>query len=150
MGWIRGCKMRKKIILSIAFAVILAVAVFIILEWRKTDYQKIVDHFNKESVEEINKRIEDKDSFIIYIGSEECPYCVEFVKLLGNKYKEKKFEMTYLDEKKGDTLENIQAFREQYGIGFIPRVLVVKEGIVSAPDTPENQEEVNRFIDENS
>lgn len=140
--------MNRKIVSIFIIAIVIIGGVFLIRELTMTDYQKSVRKFDQVTVEQIDKKIEGKESFMLYIGSEECPYCVEFVRLLENRRKKNGFEMSYLDEKKGDTAENLQSFRQRYQVSFLPRVITVSKGEISYPETPRNQEAVNRFIDD--
>lgn len=139
--------MKKKIIIGCAILILVISGFFIVKEATKTDYQKAVENYESLKLEDVNNKVKNKESFILYIGTEECPYCVEFVKLLENKRREREFDISYFDEKVGDTPENIQKLREQYQVDFLPRIIVFEKGKAISPETPRNQQEVNDLIE---
>lgn len=52
--------------------------------FNKSDYQKITGGFTNVNVKKIEKNLENKTDFVLYIGRETCPACVDFVPILDN------------------------------------------------------------------
>lgn len=124
-------------------------------EYNEKDYEEAVKSFTKLDIKELNSKIDKKESFLLYIGRKNCPYCVKLVPDLKNIMKGLAEETFYLDVEK--TNKEMDAFFNKYKLEYVPSLLVFKDGKASEVKLDHdyaktngryNIEEVKKALDE--
>ena len=85
------------------------------------------DYFIGLSYEELNKKIENKDNFILCVSSTTCSHCAEYkpkLKEIANKYK---VEIYYTDVDLYNKEDN-KSFSDSYKITGTPTTLIFIDG----------------------
>ena len=59
----------------------------------------------------------------MYTGRDTCRYCRELIPVLNKIYSELEIELYYLDSEYTEVDEQIQEFRTEYGIEFVPSLI---------------------------
>lgn len=90
-------------------------------------YRKSLESLKTIKFEEMKKKVEAKESFLVYIGAERCPYCVKFLPKLEEANKELKKEIFHVDAKSD---EGLSKFFEENKLSTIPALLKIKDGAV--------------------
>lgn len=88
-------------------------------------YKEDISLFKKILSEEADKLLSNKDSAVIYIGRETCPYCRKFVKKLSDVASEISKTIYYIDSSNFDDNE-INSFREKYNVLTVPGFIICK------------------------
>src|SRR5699024_12537800 len=63
------------------------------------EYQEIVENFNEISPNEISNKINNDNTFYLFIGRESCPYCRMFVPKLNKVEVKNDIQIKYLNIK---------------------------------------------------
>lgn len=139
--------MKKK--LSVLLISIISIVLVIFLAKKyivKTPYQKAVANFETVSVEEIEEKLEKGEDFVLYIGRETCPGCVEFVPVLEEVVKTNKLNVLYLDSTDTENKPDVQSFRNKYEIEFVPSIFIYENGDILQPSTPDNSLDMEKLL----
>lgn len=118
-------------------------------EAAKKAYDENVKDFTTITMEEVKEKMNKKETFFVYAGFRNCPYCRALSPWLKAAVEEKKLEVFYLDTQ-GDN-PDFNEFAGGLGIEYVPSIFAFKEGEVKATDDfkePYNQESASRAIDE--
>ena len=96
--------------------------------------------------EQAKQLLEAKEGALLFIGRESCPYCRRFSTKLYDLVKSHQLEVNFLHSQKVDTLDKVQALREQYGVKTVPGFLVASpEGVKVKCDSSMSPEEILAF-----
>lgn len=79
--------------------------------------------FTELDIRQVKNKIENGDSFFLYTGRDTCRYCRELIPVLNKIYSELEIELYYLDSEYTEVDEQIQEFRTEYGIEFVPSLI---------------------------
>lgn len=91
--------------------------------------------------------IEEKDDHIVYIGRETCPYCRRFVAKLSKLSEEKQLKVHYVHAQNPEFKQEIQEFRNKYGIPTVPGLLYSNDSSVKVKcDSSMTPEEILSFV----
>lgn len=85
--------------------------------------------YNEISYDEYSNLIENKEDFILYIGSANCSHCLEFKPTLEKIIKKYQLEINYIDVSKLDEKE-YAVLENKTKLHGTPTVVFVEEGIV--------------------
>lgn len=112
-------------------------------------YLEQVKIFTEATPEEADKRIEDKEGNIVFIGRETCPYCRRFVGKLGPLAEEHNLTVHYVHSKHPEYTDEIETFREKYDVPTVPGFLYSSESadIVVKCDSSLTQEEILEIVE---
>lgn len=116
--------MKKK--LAIIVVALLMLLTFVACQSDEDKYKDQVKALTAISSKELNKMIEDKKSFNLYLGRENCPYCRILAPQLSKLAKDDKVEIYYLDTLETDA--DMDKFFEQYKLEYVPSLMVFKAG----------------------
>ena len=73
---------RKKVLILLSLLlIIIGTFTAYLTTLAQTDYQIAVNRLQKISLEAVEQKIQDQESFYLYTGRESCPYCQEFDKI---------------------------------------------------------------------
>lgn len=87
-------------------------------------YEEAVSNFIDITPDEVNKKINDGDSFYLYTGRITCPYCLMFVPKLSQASNNTDTEIYYLDVENSEIEEgNLENFIEENDIVVVPDLL---------------------------
>lgn len=141
----------------IVLSLIIAIVVVVNIDYTKTsdDYK----YFYRKTDSEVQKMLERKDSFFLYIGRDSCAYCnalttalckgntnVDIVYLDTQEYKDMIDDPDSMVAEEGQLIYDL--FKEKYGYQYVPYLCYVKNGeIIDAYqiDYPENLEKSSNF-----
>lgn len=142
----------KKTLSGKSKIVLLAViAAIILLIGRKvfptSDYQKAVANFNEVTVEQVEEKIEANESFLLFVGRETCPECVEIAPVLAESAKASNSTIYYLDSINTDTDEKLSDFRKRYTIQSVPTLVHFHEGTYSYTGLPSTVKSLTRLLE---
>lgn len=103
--------------------------------------------FNLISAVAAEEAISTQEKVILFVGRPTCPYCQRFEPKLTTVVKENNLTVDYLHSEDFSQFENIQAFRDKYGIKTVPGLLVAENGQVRVVcDSSLSEEEILDFI----
>ena len=117
---VKSRQFRKLVII-----LLLAIVGFFLIVQRSSsfrepkNYEEAVSYFEEISIKEVKSKLENNDSFILYIGRETCPYCQRFVPKLAQAVYETKIKVYYVDSD-SDEREEITKFAQLKGIKTVP------------------------------
>jgi len=84
------------------------------------DYKTVVKNFSLVTVARLRLKIKNGDSFFLFTGRSTCPWCRKFVPVLNEIAKEEKITIFYLDSENTAKDAKLKAFRDEYGIPYVP------------------------------
>ena len=88
---------KKVLILLSLLLIIIVTFTAYLTTLAQTDYQIAVNRLQKISLEAVEQKIQDQESFYLYTGRESCPYCQEFVPKLAEAVDKTGTTVYYLD-----------------------------------------------------
>lgn len=110
-------------------------------------YLEEVKAFIPTSPMKAEELIEEKSGHIVYIGRETCSYSRRFVGKLSQLAKEKDLTVHYVHAQHPDYAQEIQAFRNKYGVPTVPGILYSDEsGIKVKCDSSMTPDEILAFV----
>lgn len=82
-------------------------------------YQQYVSDLEEITIDQLNQKIANSETFMVYLGRETCPYCNIFVPKLAEAHKDKPVTIYYVDTEKtkGQTLDD---FVTHFSIKTVP------------------------------
>lgn len=89
------------------------------------EYEKAVERLEEISLEEIERKLSNDESFFLYTGRESCPYCRKFVPKLSNVASEIDTKIYYLDSE--DMTEGLEEFMMLHEIAFVPSFIYFED-----------------------
>lgn len=84
------------------------------------EYQEIVENFNEISPNEISNKINNDNTFYLFIGRESCPYCRMFVPKLKQAADQNDIQIEYLNVE--DKQDNLESFAKKYNLQYVPEL----------------------------
>lgn len=120
---------KKVLILLSLLLIIIVTFTAYLTALPQTDYQIAVNRLQKISIEAVEQKIQQQESFYLYTGRESCPYCQEFAPKLAKAVDETKITVYYLDSEHIDktSWNNIKT---TVGFKRIPNLTYFKNGTV--------------------
>lgn len=109
-------------------------------------YKNDVAFFQELTLTDAEEKIQNDESFFIYIGRESCPYCQEFVPKLAQAVKETGVIVYYLDSGKLEKTEWMN-FKNSLEFRTIPNLTYFSNGIVMERFQNRNQVGVEDVIE---
>lgn len=144
--------MKSKKTIFFAAIVILVAGLLIANEqfkwWGESEYKKVTKTFTSIDVKEAMKRDDDDTTYLLYIGRETCPYCVEFVPVLKEMSDELGLEVFYLDSEDTQTNPGLQAFRSKWEVQYVPTLIYFNEEVGHTIDVEKPKEEMLKELQE--
>lgn len=140
-------KSKKSIAVLILALLIVIISAIGIKYFGKTEYQKITGGFTSTDVGTIEKYLEDKEDFVLYLGRETCPYCVDVMPILNKSVKKYGINMLYIDTTNTEEREDLKSFRNKHEIIYVPNLMIFKNGDLSFPIIPKTQEEMDKIFE---
>ena len=92
---------------------------------KELSYQEIVDSFPPVSAKEIKTKQEEGQEFFVYLGREDCPYCVEFVPVFKEIADKQKYTVHTLDTTVDQ--EEYEAFLEEMQVKYVPALYYIHD-----------------------
>lgn len=97
------------------------------LEMEMVAYGHSVLNFIEVQTEDVNKMIDNNDSFFLYIGRITCQWCRRMVPVLNKIAENEHIEIYYLDSEETESNSLLSEFREKYEIETVPAILSFDE-----------------------
>lgn len=137
---------RYRLFFGVALILLLILSVSLFNFSGHSSYQKAISNFHLITVETVQNNIKYGNDFILYMGQEDCPYCVEFVPLLSQISEDNDLQVIYLDTANTESDSEMSNFRDMHHIEFVPSLLIQNDGELYFPKIPDTYEElVNLF-----
>lgn len=115
--------MKKRIV--VLLVALLTLLSLVACQSQEDKYKSQVKAFKKVEVAEINSMIEEKKDFNLYIGRENCPYCLILAPQLAELAKNENVEVYYLDTI--NTTVEMDNFFKEYKLEYVPSLLIFTE-----------------------
>lgn len=116
----------------------------------ESEYLGLVEDFKKVSVEDINKKIDNNESFYLYVGRVTCPYCRIFVPKLHSAAENNLSQINYLDVENTTQDAEFESFLSTINLQYVPSVVFFDdEGDFDMLDIDSNKitvQEIKDFI----
>ncbi len=138
--------MKKRIV--VLLVALLTLLSLVACQSQEDKYKSQVKAFKKVEVAEINSMIEEKKDFNLYIGRENCPYCLILAPQLEELVKNEKIEVYYLDTV--NTTDEMDNFFREYKLEYVPSLLVFSGGNAEEVALDHQSAKVNGKYDINS
>lgn len=103
----------------------------------------IPKEFTELDIYQVQKKIENGDSFFLYTGRDTCRYCRVIIPILNKIYSKLEIELLYLNSEYTDVDAQIQEFRTQYEIEFVPSLIKFDDNSYKIID-------LNLFLEDNT
>ena len=118
---------KKVLILLSLLLIIIGTFTAYLTTLAQTDYQIAVNRLQKISLEAVEQKIQDQESFYLYTGRESCPYCQEFAPKLAKAVDKIKRTVYYLDNEHIDK-SSWNNFKTNVGFKTIPNLTYFTNG----------------------
>ena len=118
---------KKVLILLSLLLIIIVTFTAYLTTLSQTDYQIAVNRLQKISLETVEQKIQDQESFYLYTGRESCPYCQEFAPKLAKAVDKTKRTVYYLDNEHIDK-PSWNNFKTTVGFKTIPNLTYFTNG----------------------
>lgn len=118
---------KKVLILLSLLLIIIVTFTAYLTTLSQTDYQIAVNRLQKISLETVEQKIQDQESFYLYTGRESCPYCQEFAPKLAKAVDKTKRTVYYLDNEHIDK-SSWNNFKTTVGFKTIPNLTYFTNG----------------------
>lgn len=99
----------------------------------KEVYHKLVANYPKVKTADLLEAKKTGKELLVYVGADWCPYCRKFMTPLADLVKEKNWDIHYYDYDQADP--TFEKLTEELKMEYIPAILHVKEGVITAKDT---------------
>ena len=98
------------------------------------------------TVERARQAIANKENATFFIGRKTCPYCRKFATTLASVVAETQAYIFFINSEEPSELEELQAFRSEYGIPTVPGFLHTENSQVAVRcDSSMTAEEIKSF-----
>ena len=118
---------KKVLILLSLLLIIIVTFTAYLTTLPQTDYQIAVNRLQKISLEAVEQKIQDQESFYLYTGRESCLYCQEFAPKLAKAVDKTKRTVYYLDNEHIDK-SSWNNFKTTVGFKTIPNLTYFTNG----------------------
>ena len=110
------------------------------------NFTQHVKDLDGTTVERVRQAIENKENATFFIGRKTCPYCRKFATTLASVVAETQAHIFFINSEEPSELEELQAFRSEYGIPTVPGFLHIENGQVAVRcDSSMTAEEIKSF-----
>lgn len=96
-------------------------------EYTEKDYDEAVKSFKTIEAKDVNKKIANKEDFVLYLGRKNCPYCVKLAPDFKKIAKDLKVDVLYMDTL--ETNDEMDKFFKNHKLEYVPSILVFKKGV---------------------
>lgn len=113
------------------FIILMFFSLFILISCsdNSKEYSEYTSEFIEVSTDEIEHLIDQKESFHLYIGRENCPYCQIFVPKLYEASTQSNHDLFHLDLLSSkNNEEEIIKFSEKYDMQYVPALIYFENG----------------------
>lgn len=86
-------------------------------------YEEAVRGFISVDVSAVEALVEQRCDFYLYVGRVTCRWCRRLIPVMAPVCAARGIEVRYLDSENSKTDEALAAFRERYGVTWVPTVL---------------------------
>lgn len=93
------------------------------VERESAAYREIVEGFHAVDVPTVEGMIAEGQDFYLYIGRVTCRWCRRLIPVMAPVFAARGTDVFYLDSTDSATDEGLSAFRERYGVTWVPTVL---------------------------
>lgn len=100
--YILGDKMKKALIILVSLILVITIGVFI---YNKSNNTSLL---NEITIDQFKSKIENRDSFAIYVGHDSCSACQQYKPTLLSVVKEYNINLYYLDNSKLSEEDNAE------------------------------------------
>jgi len=106
--------------------------------------------FTTLDVNDVLKKIDEKDSFLLYTGRVTCEWCRKLVPTLADIVQTHQIEVFYLDSEDSQINDELKQFRETYAIPTVPSIIRFSEdGYYHIEHNVETEEFNENVLEEN-
>ena len=119
----------KKVLILLSLLIIIVAFTAYLTTLAQTDYQIAVNRLQNISLETVEQKIQDQESFYLYTGRKSCPYCQEFVPKLAEAVDKTGTTVYYLDSENIDKTR-WNNFKTTVGFKTIPNLTYFTNGTV--------------------
>ena len=92
-----------------------------------SEYAEAVKSYQELSIDQVENKLANKDSFFLYVGRESCQYCRAFVPKLSQTVEQTQQTVYYLDSEE-DPTGQLEQFLKASGIETVPSLLYIEGG----------------------
>ena len=111
------------------------------------DFFEAVEKFEKKSIKEVESLIASGEEVVLFIGRPTCPYCRRFAPKMNEARQVLNKPAVFVNSEDVTQLNEIQLFRQKYGIPTVPGLLVAKGGDVRVVcDSSISVEDIIEFV----
>ena len=93
------------------------------VERESAAYQEAVRGFHAVDVPAIEAMIAERRDFYLYVGRVTCRWCRRLIPVMAPVFAKRAIDVYYLDSTDSKTDEALSAFRDRYGVTWVPTVL---------------------------
>ena len=111
------------------------------------EFFEAVEKFEKKSIKEVESLILSGEEVVLFIGRPTCPYCRRFAPKMNEARQTLNKPAIFVNSEDVTQLNDIQSFRQKYGIPTVPGLLVAKGGDVRVVcDSSISVEDIIEFV----
>lgn len=93
------------------------------VERESAAYQEAVRGFHAVDVPAVEAMIAERRDFYLYVGRVTCRWCRRLIPVMVPVFAKRGVDVFYLDSTDSQTDEGLSAFRDRYGVTWVPTVL---------------------------
>lgn len=117
----------------------------------ESEYVELVEDFTKISIDNLNTKVSNKESFNLYIGRKTCSYCRIFVPKLHTASQNSEAMIFYLDVENANTNQDdeVELFLSTVNLQYVPSLISFNDGDFTMLDIDSENitiEEIENFI----
>ena len=118
----RSCLYVIAVVIVVLFTFVMA---FAYKSQQVNDYKTVLSMMTEKSTSEITSLLDEKETFIFLLTSEDCPYCIDLLPTIGEKISENTTLPIYYVKRENDTNSTL---RELLRVETIPFLVKIEQG----------------------
>lgn len=117
-----------------------------LLDEEEVDYAVSTKNFIPVTIDEVNKKIEQGDTFYLYLGRETCVWCRMIAPHYQRVFDDAHLDLYYLDST--DSKENppLQKFRDDLGLDTVPQLIAFSKTKHQVLDISTSSKQIDKDI----
>ena len=97
------------------------------IENEGSEYQLLIQSLTPLSVSEFEEKELAEEDFLVFLGRESCPYCVEFLPVLIQNLKKNNLSIFYVDTEDTETNTDLKKLRSRLNINQVPTLIFIQK-----------------------
>lgn len=97
------------------------------------------NYFTEVNYKDVIENIDNKESFVLVIGRDDCPYCIDLIENIKKDINKEKEFVSYLKIKSGDKNQRSNLIEKFGDFDLVPYVIYIKNGEIIKTKTASDE-----------